>query len=197
MDISLRKAHKIRNRLTERLRSFERCLRPSPVGISVHTQDVEAALNAEKENFEKDYLSYKVLMRVYTSLRDKIYRTNARLLSEQLSLLNEKETLLSKLRLWENAYDTFGDKMCRRPISEIKDEITSAIARNKEAVERVETEKTLYFLEKSRVEQLIDEARQLEKEISDIHDIIESQNNAGTITLSETEVEVLRKEKIL
>lgn len=192
MKLTLRKAARLRNKISKKLADLRFVLRArTQTSVNIYDLIPEDVLVKEQESIEKDLKSFKDLSLAYAELRHLLAVANAEAgIAKELATLNAVETQLDVINQFINAEP--------RPDGTV---ISSRIkgARERAQVAAAAARETLEFpvLTGTLIEELKRYQVELDARITSIHDKMEEINSVNVITLSSETEETLRQENLL
>ena len=189
--VTLRRAAKIRNRLTERLAVVANELRHTAVNVNIYDVDIPAALSGKAEDYNETLARFLAVSRTLFSVRSKIDNANATrgvnvLLAEQVALLGQLRTMKTIADIPEARVDD----------ATIAARVNGQLERAKVAQYAQETI-VLTFVTDAMVESAKEQVQEIQARLDVIQETLESINSTQKIDLHDSDVAVLVQERLV
>ena len=189
--VTLRRAAKIRNRLTERLAIVASELRHTAVNVNIYDVDIPEFLSGKAEDYNELMARFLAVSRVLHSIRVRIDVENSAknvntLLAEQVALLGQLRTIKTVADLGE----------ARVNDETIEARVNGQLERAKVA-QYAQENIVLTFVTDAMVESAKEQVREIQIRLDEIQEALESINSTTKINLSESDLAVLQQERII
>jgi hypothetical protein len=189
--ITLRRAAKIRNRLTERLSVIANELRHTAVNVNIYDVDIPGDLSGKAEDYNENLARFLAVSRVLFSVRSKIDNVNAArgvnaLLAEQVALLGQLRTMKTIADIPEARVDD----------ATIAARVNGQLERAKVAQYAQETI-VLTFVTDAMVESAKEQVQEIQARLDVIQESLESINSTQKIDISDADAAVLVQERLV
>lgn len=192
--ITLRRAAKIRNRLTERLLQLSVDLNRTSAMINIYNADTEAvdSLHGAAEDYNAAFVRFLAVSRSLLTIRTQIDAANAE--AGVNALLAERVARLGTLRIVKNLKDM---KELRPSAATISGRITGQRERQKVASGYSQEEIEFPFVTEEMRTAASEHVGVLQSRLDVIQDELETINATIKITLSESDISVIDSEGLV
>lgn len=189
--ITLRRAAKLRNRLTERLAQISAELRNTAVNVNLYDLDITTKLAGKAEDYNELIVRFFAVSRALYSVRHRIDVANAA--QGVNSRLAEQVALLGQLRAMKTVADI---KEARPSEALIAARITGQLERLKVS-EYAQDHMAFTFITEEMIESAKDQVVNLQTRLDVLQEELEAINSGQKIIMEDAELAVLQQERIV
>ncbi len=189
MDITLRKATKLRSKLENRLKELRQLLKAPAIQVSPLDESLQTQITEAREEWKRNFARQGVVKGVLTSLRNKIAAKNSD------SYISVRITELASVKTQRDLLS----EILRNKATPSDDTLAAQIAtaRTQQEVNGYCHDLSVSILSADDLAVVKKLDRELEKAAEATHEAVEGMNANLTITLSDEEVAFLTAEEIL
>lgn len=189
--ITLRRAAKIRNRLTERLAELNGKLRTHSVSVNVYQPNIHDTLVGYAEDYNEVFSRFTAVSRVLLNIRKTIdYANSQRGVNNRLA---ESVALLGQLRVAKQLANIDVPRFSRE---ELEARISGHLERLKVS-EYAQDALPFTFISEEMVESAKEQVRDIQARLDVIQEELESINSTTKVELSDVDLAVLQQERII
>lgn len=189
--ITLRRAAKLRNRLTERLAELSGKLRNHSVAVNVYQPNIHDTLVGYAEDYNEVFSRFTAVSRVLVNIRKAVDARNAALgVNDRLA---ESVALLGQIRVVKQIAAIEVARFS-------KDELTARINGHLERLkvsEYAQDSLPLTFISEEMVESAKSQVRDIQARLDIIQEELETINSGQKVELNDVDLAVLQQERLI